>query len=248
MPVARPPAGPRTASRRGTPMVALALGVVLAGGAAGTAALARSDDGPAEVSADVTGRPSMAAEEIPDEVLAPGHVGDGSVASFSAFLETVRGFAHGSPAPRPPDLAGLLERTSTSASGTVAAVSLELGTDRLGELEASRIDLVVDLSLDEVVEADGRTDAVRWVRTVWSGDPVLGGPLLERFRAELGEGPVGARAVLFGNVVDAGDGPVLATFDGLVEDASGAARMSLVLSEPDGVLPSVDAAVEELTS
>ncbi|MCB0964747.1 MAG: hypothetical protein KDA98_15830 [Acidimicrobiales bacterium] len=227
--------------------MALALGVVLAG-AAGTAAIARSDDGPAAVSADVTGRPSMAAEEVPDEVLAPEQLGDRSVASFSAFLDTVRGFSHGAPAPRPPDLAGLLERTSTSASGTVAAVSLELGTDRLGELQASRIDLVVDLRLDEVVEADARTDAVRWVRTVWSGDPVLGEQLVERFRAELGEGPVGARAVLFGNVVDTGDGPVLATFDGLVEDASGAARMSLVLSEPDDVLPSVDAAVEELTS
>ena len=242
-----PTRGTAGRSRRTGAVVALAFGVV-AVGAAGASAVAGPDVSPTEPSADVTGRPPMGAEEIPASVIAPSHAGDRSVASFADFLATVRELADGTPAPRPADLEGLVEATSTSAIGTVAAVSIERRTDRLGELEASRIDLVVDLALESVVESDERTTAARWVRTLWAGDPVLADPLLERFRVELGEGPVGARAVLFGNVVETSAGPVLSTFDGLVEDDTGQARVSLVLSEPDAALHSVDAAAEELTS
>ena len=110
----------------------------------------------------------------------------------------------------------------------------------------SDIDLVIELELEVVAKADPRTGAVHWTRTLWSGDPVMAEPLLERLEAELGPGPVGAEAVLFGNVVDADGQPVLATFDGLVQDGTGEARVSLVLSEPDGALTSVGTARSRL--
>ncbi|MCB0971696.1 MAG: hypothetical protein KDA97_09320 [Acidimicrobiales bacterium] len=226
-------------------MVALAFGV-LAVGTSGSVALARSAGDPAPAGDDISGRPSMDASEIPAEVVAPAAAGDGSVASFAAFLGTVREFTDGLPSPRPDTTAGLVDATDTSAAGTVAAVELRSSTERLGELAITRIDLVIELELEVVAKADPRTGAVHWTRTLWSGDPVMAEPLLERLEAELGPGPVGAEAVLFGNVVDADGQPVLATFDGLVQDGTGEARVSLVLSEPDGALTSVGTARSRL--
>lgn len=191
-------------------------------------------------------QPRMGIEEVPVEVFDPLQVGDGSGASFAGFLTSVRSLYAGLPAPRPTDLAGIRARTGVVASGTVGSVALVPVTVELGQLQAARIDLILDLRELTFVESPDDVDATRWTRTVWTGDPALLDGLLERFTAELGPGPVGADAVIFGNIVDTPDGPVLGVYDGLVDDGTSVARLSIVLASPSGDLTTVASVVQQM--
>ena len=102
-----------TAAHRSTSLVVVAFALLLVGAAAaGAAALRTPLGGPGDVPADVAGRPAMGPEEIPAEVVTPTRAGDRSVASFAEFLAEIRGLGDGTPAPRPPDLDGLVARTA----------------------------------------------------------------------------------------------------------------------------------------
>lgn len=188
----------------------------------------------------------MTSEEVPAEVFDPTQVGDGSGTSFAGFLTSVRAMYAGHPAPRPDDLAGIRARTGVVASGTVGSVALVPVTVELGQLRAARIDLVIDLHDLSFVESPDDIDATRWTRTVWTGDPVLLDGLLDRLTAELGPGPIGADAVIFGNIVDTPDGPVLGVYDGLVDDGTSVARLSIVLASPSGDLTTVASVVHQM--
>jgi hypothetical protein len=225
-----------------------AVGALLVGGAAvaGAELGAPSED---PIDGSVTPEqapPRMGAEEVPDAVFSPSQAGDGSTASFAGFLDTVRSMYAGHPAPRPTDIAGLRARTAVAASGVVESAALVPVTVELGQLQAARIDLVIELSDLSFVDAPDDVDPTRFVRTVWTGDPVMVAGLMDRLTEELGPGPVGADAVIFGNIVDTPDGPVLGVFDGLVDDGSSVARLSIVLATPSGDLTTVASVVQQM--
>lgn len=233
-----------------------ALGAVAVVGAAslGGAAVAgaelvapdRAGTDPVGGAAPEVDQPRMGVEEVPAAVFEPTQVGDGTGDSFAGFLASVRELYAGHPAPRPTDLAGIRARTGVAASGAVASATLSPVTVELGQLRAARIDLVIELRDLSLVDAPDDVDATRWTRTVWTGDPVLLDRLLQRLRTELGPGPVGSRAVIFGNIVDTPDGPVLGVYDGLVDDGASVARLSIVLSSPSGDLTTVASVVHQM--
>jgi hypothetical protein len=188
----------------------------------------------------------LSIDEVPTEVIEQAHRGDGSVASFGRFLGTVRSFHHAHPAPRPADLAGLRARTAASAAGTVQAVRLVPEVIELGELRAARLDLVIDLRDVTTFDAPDDVSTTMWTRTVWSGDPVLLDAIVHRFRTELGRGPLGAQAVVFGNITDTPEGPVLGVFDGLVDDGTDVARLSLVVPAPSEELRTAASVIQQM--
>jgi hypothetical protein len=190
------------------------------------------------VASEEAGPLTTASSELPAAVGEPAASGSSSAASFAAFLATVRSFLDGTPSPRPDDAAGLVDWTDASVSGTVASVALEPVTVSTGGLEAARLDLVIELDDLEIIEAAAGVDLTTWTKTVWMGDPELADAMADRLRAELGPGPVGADAVLFGNVVHG----VLGVFDGVIDDGTTVARVSVVRAQPDGDLSSAEAA------
>lgn len=226
-------------------LVAVALPLALLG--VGGAGVARSSAGPrGEDGGDPVAGERLSIEEVPAEVLDATHRGDGSVASFGRFLGTVRSFHHGHPAPRPADLAGLRAATAASAAGVVGAVRLESELIELGELRAARIDLIIDLRDVVTFDAPDDVSTTSWTRTVWSGDPVLLDAIVHRLRTELGPGPLGAQAVLFGNITDTPEGPVLGVFDGLVDDGVDVARLSVVVPAPSGELRTAASVIQQM--
>lgn len=232
---ARRPTRPIRTERRAR---AVAAGAVALGGLAlGRASLAT----PASDAADPDRR--MTLSEVPAVVLEPTRAGDGSVASFAAFLATVRSFHHGRPVWRPDTVEGISAVTDVAGHGRIASLELVPRTEQLGDLTAARIDLVLTVDGLRLWKSDDRVDARVWTRTLWMGDPVLAGGMLARLREELGAGPVGATVVIFGNVTDTPEGPVLGVFDGIVDDAGAVARLSLVVAEPVGELRSSAVAV-----
>jgi hypothetical protein len=222
---------------------AVSAGVGPLGGAA-TGAPAIDDEPGGSVPEEGEG-PTMGAEEIPPEVLAPAGEGDGSVAAFAVLWDSARAGWSGRPAPRPATLEDLVAATSASAFGTIGAVELVPVEVALGDLRSARIDLVIELTEVDPIQA-GQLPLDRWTKTLWQGDPVVAPGMLARLQAELGDGPVGAQAVLFGNEVDTPEGAVLAIFDGLASDGDDVARLALAVADPDPIVSTPEAIAEAL--
>ncbi len=232
------------AARRWWPVIGgVTVGVVAA--VAGAAAIAAAEPGTdidqvgISAAAVEAGQRRMTAAEVPAAVLEPAGTGSGTAASFAAFWSTVASATSGTPAPHPDDGPGLVARTDASAAGRVASVTLVPTVVELGELSAARLDLVVVLDDVVAIEAPQGVDLTTWTKTVWMGDGVMAEGMVGRLEAELGPGPVGADAVLFGNLVDG----VLGVFDGVVDDGTSVARMSLVRPQPAGDLTSASEAL-----
>lgn len=179
---------------------------------------------------------------IPSDEVEPGQAGNASVASFSGFMALVASRVDGTPAPRPTSVADLREQSEAIAYGTIERVTLVPKEVRRGELVASAIELELHLEIDEALKAPGSIDTTEWRQTVWMGDPALAAMTIEKMQTEMGTGPVGARAILFGHVDEAAS--MARVFDGLVEDQSGSARITIISNPAPKDLTSVAEAVE----
>lgn len=170
----------------------------------------------------------MTADEIPAGAVEPFQQGDGSASSLGAFVLHVGQTLDGKPAPRPDDLDGLYERSANIVHGRLTSVSLESSEVRLNELAVARIDLVLGVDVQQVVKAESGAAASRWRMTAWLGDPVAAELIYEKLTVELGDGPIGAEVLLFGNVAEGQIDRSPQIFDGLVTDSSGTARLALI--------------------
>lgn len=187
----------------------------------------------------------LTADEVPPEEMAPTQQGDGTVRSFQAFMTGVASAVNGKPAPRPTSVQELIDQTAASARGTITAVRLSHSEVHQGQLPGARIDLIVDLEVSDTIKSVEGFDGSSWTRTLWVGDPAVVPAMLQKLTTELGTGPIGADAVIFANLLETDSGEVLTVFDGLVEDDTGTARLSVIHKPDPQDLTSVQAAMSQ---
>lgn len=196
----------------------------------------------------------MTEEEIPPQAVASAQAGSSSAESFAGLMESIHAeYEDMFPEPTPADVPGLLSKVGVVARGTITKVELVPSEIRLGPLAGAQIHLRITLDPSDVVKASRGADPTTWVLGAWMGDPVMARLMLRKLTTELGKGPVGAEALLYGNpsggVVEGSpgniDGAPLGTgiYDGLVEDASGTARVSVLANPGPQDLTSIDAAM-----
>lgn len=171
---------------------------------------------------------TSAPPSIPGDDVAPSRQGDGTVRSFERFLDTTRvRFSHLS-TQRPTSLADLMSRSDAVIHGRISKVELVPAEVRRGEgMTEARIDLRMTIEVERVLkEPGGGGTPATWSMAVWRGGPTAVDRAHERLSTGLGDGPVGAEALIFGIASPASDTPGI--YDGLVEDGTGTARLAAV--------------------
>lgn len=219
--------------RPATPtIVALTIGVAVLSGTVAAAATSRGPtSAPQQAPADDAARPTLSAEDIPDDAFVPLQEGDATVASFRGFVTRQIVDDHGEHRSGPPSLAALGNASDVVAHGTVASVDLVPHPVTVGGLSAARIELQVTLDRTSVLRGQADADDV-WHLPVWLGDPAFVPAVMEMLQTELGVGPVGADAVLFARQVDASSpfGGGLTIVDGIVQ---GGPEIARIARDPD---------------
>jgi hypothetical protein len=244
-----PPSTHRPAQRT---VAALVLGCAALSGTVAAATTGRRSTpteraAPSEQQAptDDASRPTLTADDVPDDAFVPLQEGDATVASFRGFVARQLVDPHGDHRPDPPSLAALGSTSDVVAHGTVASVALVQHPVELGGLSAARIELQMVLDPASILGGQAPEDEV-WHLPVWLGDPAFAPAVAEMLETELGAGPIGADAVLFGVLVDPSSpfGGGLTIVDGIVQGGPEIARLARTTDPKPAELTNVQRALE----
>ncbi|MBN2623626.1 MAG: hypothetical protein JXA83_09665 [Acidimicrobiales bacterium] len=186
----------------------------------------------------------MTAEDVPVHAFQPSQTGDGSVESFSAFLDGVNDMREGLVLGAPVSVDHLTAMSQVVVHGHVAEVALVRSDVHMGDLSAQQIEMVITVADPAIVKSSASVTAVdTWRQQLWLGDPVLAGRVLEMLQAELGSGPVGADAVLFGTIDQTVERslPTPSVLDGLITLDGSVARLAPSPETPSDTTQTLDA-------
>ena len=226
-------------------VLALAVGCAALGGTVAAAGTARRST-PAPEPTDDAIRPTLTAADIPADAFVPLQEGDATVASFRAFVERQVVDPYGHPRRGPDELAALGDAVDAIAHGPVVGATLVQHPIALGGLTAARIELQLVLGPTATTLQGDAAPGEVWHVPVWMGDPAFAPAVLAMLETELGDGPIGADAVLF--ATDVGDvspfGGGLTVVDGIVQGGPEVARLSRDPAPEPAELTNVQHALE----